>query len=66
MIVNDTAPAKPGLIDRIRDLIAKLFGPPARKPHGTEPAEIEDLANTARPPDATIHATAPGQATTTA
>ena len=38
MAVNSTAPSPPGFIDRVRDLIAKIFGRPGRKPHDAEPA----------------------------
>jgi hypothetical protein len=38
MFVNSTAPSPPGFIDRVRDLIAKIFGRPGRKPHDAEPA----------------------------
>ena len=37
MFVNSTAPSPPGFIDRVRDLIAKIFGRPGRKPHHAEP-----------------------------
>jgi hypothetical protein len=37
MFVNSTAPSPPGFIDRVRDLIAKIFGRPGRKPHAAEP-----------------------------
>ena len=37
MFVNSTAPSPPGFIDRVRDLIAKIFGRPGRKPHDAEP-----------------------------
>jgi hypothetical protein len=66
MLLNQTAPAQPGFIDRIRELIAKVFGPPARKPQGAESADTEDLANTARPgADAPTRASVLGKPTTT-
>jgi hypothetical protein len=41
MFVNSAAPSPPGFIDRIRGLIAKLFGSPGRAPQGPEVAPTE-------------------------
>jgi hypothetical protein len=50
MFVNSAAPSPPGFIDRVRDLIAKTFGRPGRKPHDAESALAKATAD---PPGST-------------
>jgi hypothetical protein len=61
MTVNDAAPAPPGFIDRVRDLIAKVFGWPGRKPEGAKPVSAEGAGGQAagRPADKAMRASAP-------
>lgn len=66
MIVNETAPASPGFIDRIRDLIAKVFGRPARVPKDAEPVLAADAPKTAPPTGTTMRAIATGPRNATA
>ena len=42
MPAKATAPSPPGLIDQIRDLIAKIFGWPRPATHGTAPVKAAD------------------------
>ena len=66
MFVNENAQAPPSFIDRVRDLIAKVFGSPGRAPHGAEPATAGSGPTTARPADKTMRATATGREIATA
>jgi hypothetical protein len=45
MFVNSAAPSPPRFIDRVRDLIAKIFGQPGHKPHNAEPALVGAAAD---------------------
>jgi hypothetical protein len=49
MNVHETPTAKPGFIDRIRDLIAKIFGSPAHAPHRVDPVAAGGVSTTAQP-----------------
>lgn len=48
MPVHKTAPLAPGFIDRIRDLIAKIFGSPARALHRADPVAAGGASTTAQ------------------
>lgn len=47
MAANSTAPSPPGLIDQLRDLIAKVFGWPRPRPHDTGPVRTAAADNPA-------------------
>lgn len=51
MLTHATAPPAPGFIDRIRDLIAKVFGSPGRAAQGAEPVAAGGVPTTAPPAD---------------
>jgi hypothetical protein len=59
MFVNSAAPSPPRFIDRVRDLIAKIFGQPGHKPHNAEPALAGAAADPPGRRDATRIVTAP-------
>lgn len=60
MSLHETPTAKPGFIDRIRDLIAKVFGSPSRAPQGAGAVAATSGQPNARPAETTIRALAPG------
>jgi hypothetical protein len=68
MTMNTTTPSQPGVIDRIRDLIAKVFGLTGGKSKSLEPvaAPGADGRNVGRPAEPTMLATESGRSLATA
>ena len=55
MATNGKAPEPPGFMDRVRDLIAKIFGSPGRSAQAAEPVATGrvDVQMPERPDDKT-------------